>query len=201
VKLAATIDERALASIFLEARTFNAFEDRPVPQAVLERALDLALLGPTASNSLPLRIVFVQTEEGKARLKPALSAGNVDKTMAAPVTAIVAADLRFFEYFPRTAPGRGEQLAARFETMEAPARRDFARDNAILQMGYFIVAARAVGLDAGPMGGFERDKVDAEFFPDGRWISLYLINLGYGDPSGLRPRQPRLPANDIARYE
>jgi len=200
-KAAGVLDERALRSIFLEARSANGFLERPVPRELLARAVELALLGPTSANALPMRIVFVESAEAKERLRPALSPGNVDKTMGAPATAIVATDLHFFEHFPRTFPERGEAMKARFAALEAPAQRAFAWDNALLQMGYFIVAARALGLDAGPMAGFDRALVDAAFFPDGRSVSQYLINLGYADDTKIFPRLPRFNVDEIARFE
>ena len=200
VKLAAALDEPSLAKIFVEARTANAFLDRAIPHSLLERALDLALLGPTSANSLPLRIVFVESREAKEKLEPALSEGNRAKTMAAPVTAIVAADLKFFEHFPRLVPERGEMFKSRFGGMPEPKQRGMAWDNAVLQMAYFIIALRAVGLDAGPMAGFERPVVDKAFFPDGRFVSQYLINIGYADTSKMFPRLPRFRASEVAQY-
>jgi 3-hydroxypropanoate dehydrogenase len=200
IKMATALDEPSLAKIFVEARTANAFLKRPVPHQLLERALDLALLGPTSANSLPLRIVFIESPEAKQRLKPALWEGNRDKTIAAPVTAIIAADLKFFEHFPRLFPQRGEMLKDTFGGMPPPAQRASAWDNALLQMAYFIIALRAVGLDAGPMAGFERTVVDQAFFPDGQFVSQYLINIGYADESNTFPRLPRFRADDIARF-
>lgn len=200
LKTARALDERALRSIFLEARSANGFIDRPIPRELLARAVELTLLGPTSLNALPLRIVFVESREAKERLRPALSTGNVDKTMAAPVTAIMAADLHFYEQFPRMYPKRGEALVARFAAREAQALRAFAWDNALLQMAYFIVAVRSLGLDAGPMGGFERPIVDAAFFPAGDVVSQYLINLGYGDDTKVFPRLPRSHVDEITRY-
>ena len=160
----------------------------------------IAELGPTSANTLPVRYVFVESAAGKEKLRPALSPGNLDKTMKAPVTAIVAADLKFYENIPRTFPTRPE-MAANFSPPEkAEFTRGFARDNAILQMAYFIIAARAVGLDAGPMGGFDRELLDAAFFPDGRLISLFLINLGYADDTKTFPRLPRLRPSEIATF-
>lgn len=193
------LDERALRTIFLEARTASSFLDRPVPREVLERAVELALLGPTSANTLPLRIVFVETPEAKERLKPGLYPGNLEKTMRAPVTAIVATDLQFHEFLSETNPERSEMLKGMFLAMEPNARRMAAWDNALLQMGYFIVAARALGLDAGPMAGFDRTVVDAAFFPDGRFVSQYLINLGYAN-ANPRPRLPRLSLDDVVRF-
>lgn len=171
-----------------------------MPRELLERAVEIAELGPTSANSLPARYVFVQSPAAKERLRPCVGAGNLDKTMKAPATAIVAADLRFYENFARTFPTR-PQMADNFSGSDkAEATRAFARDNALLQMAYFIIAARSLGLDCGPMGGFDRVKTDAEFFPDGRLISMYLINLGYGDDSKGFPRLPRLPVPEIATF-
>jgi 3-hydroxypropanoate dehydrogenase len=194
------VDERALRTLFLEARTANGFLDARVPREVLERAVEIAELGPTSANSLPVRYVFVQTPAAKERLRPAVGPGNLDKTMKAPATAIVAADLQFYENFARTFPTRPE-MRDRFSPPEqAETTKAFARDNALLQMGYFVLAARAIGLDCGPMGGFDRAKIDAEFFPDGRLISLYLINIGYLDDSKGFPRLPRLEPAEIATF-
>jgi 3-hydroxypropanoate dehydrogenase len=194
------IDEHALRALFLEARTANGFLDAPVPRELLERAVEIAELGPTSANSLPARYVFVQSPQAKERLRPAVGPTNLDKTMKAPATVIVAADLKFYENFARTFPTRPE-MADRFKLPEqAEATKGFARDNALLQMGYFILAARALGLDCGPMGGFDRAKVDVEFFPDGRLISLFLINIGYLDDSKGFPRLPRLEPAEIATF-
>jgi len=167
---------------------------------MLERVYELARWPPTSANSEPMRLVFVKSAEAKARLRPALDAGNVDQTMSAPVTAIVAYDTRFFEEMTKLAPQRPE-LAARFAGAPEAVRDRLAFQGGTLQGGYLILAARALGLDCGPMGGFDRAKVDAEFFPDGRWKSNFLLNLGYGDPSTLRPRAPRLEFADACRIE
>ena len=194
------IDEKALRTLFLEARTANGFLDAPVSRDVLERAVEIAELGPTSANSLPVRYVFVTSPEAKERLKPCVGPTNLDKTMKAPATAIVAADLKFYENFARTFPTR-PQMADNFSGPDkTEAAKMFARDNAILQMGYFILAARALGLDCGPMGGFDRVKTDAEFFPDGRLISLFLINIGYLDDTKGFPRLPRLEPAEIAHF-
>ncbi len=200
LKAQRALDERALRSIFFEARTANGFLDAPIPRELLERAVELAELGPTSANALPVRYVFVESAEAKEKLKPALSPGNLEKTMKAPATAIVAADLLFYENFPRTFPTRPEMRNNFAGPEKAETTRAFARDNALLQMGYFIIAARAFGLDVGPMGGFDRSIVDAAFFPDGRLISLYLINLGYGDDTKTFPRLPRLEPGEIATF-
>jgi 3-hydroxypropanoate dehydrogenase len=199
-KVQRRVDENALRSIFLEARSANGFLDKKIPRELLVEAVELAQIGPTSANGQPMRIVFVESAEAKERLRPALSPGNVAKTLAAPVTAIIAADLHFYELFPQTFPERAKLFMDMYAAMEPAARRGSAWDNALLQMGYFTVAVRALGLDAGPMGGFDRALVDAAFFPDGRWASQYLINLGYGDDTKVFPRLPRLNAREIARF-
>lgn len=190
--MANPIDDRALDVLFREARTHTAWLPKDVDERMLRRLYDLLRLAPTSANTLPARFVFVKSAEAKNRLKPALAPGNVDKTMAAPVCTIVATDSRFHEFVPRLFPHNPD--FGRMFTQ--PGREEFTRThafrNATLQGGYLILAARALGLDAGPMSGFDNAKVDAEFFPDGRVRSNFLVNLGYGDPSKLHPRLPRL---------
>ena len=193
-KHARRLDDHALATIFTEARTPRAFLDTPVAPETLTRLVTLAELGPTSANQLPMRIVFVTSPEGKERLRPALAPNNVEKTMRVPVTAIIAHDLRFVEHLPRLYPVA--DAASWFP--DEPARRTSARFNATLQAAYLIIAARALGLDAGPMGGFDAATLDAAFFPDGRYESDLLINLGYGDDAKLAPRFPRLRFDEIA---
>jgi 3-hydroxypropanoate dehydrogenase len=200
LKSARSLDDRALGTIFFEARTASGFVDRPLPRDLLARAVNIALMGPTSANSLPLRIVFVETAEAKERLRPAMAPTNLQKTMAAPVTAIIAADLTFYDKFPRTFPERGEMFKDLFGGYPPDARRGMAWDNALLQMGYFIIALRAVGLDVAPMAGFERTVVDAAFFPDGQFVSQYLINIGYGDDVNVYPRLPRFNVDEIADF-
>jgi 3-hydroxypropanoate dehydrogenase len=200
LKASRALDERALRTLFLEGRTANGLVDRAVPRALMERVVELAELGPTSSNSLPMRVVFVESRDAKERLRPALSPGNLEKTMAAPVTAIIAADLRFYDNMPRTWPHRPEARANHAAPERAELTRQFALTNATLQGGYFILAARTVGLDAGPMGGFDKAKVDAEFFADGRLVSIFLVNLGYADDSKVLPRNPRLAFDEVARF-
>ncbi len=194
------LDERALRTIFSEARTANGFLDAPVAREKIEAAIELAQLGPTSANTQPVRYVIVESAQAKARLKPALSAGNTDKTMAAPATAIVAADTNFYANIPRTFPTRPEMVKLFEGDDKLEFTRLFARDNAMLQMAYFIIALRAYGLDAGPMGGFDKPKVDAEFFPDGRVFALYLINIGYADAGKTFPRLPRLAPDEITTF-
>lgn len=198
-KQARALDEQGLRTLFLDARTANGFLDRPVPRDVLERVVELAELGPTSANGLPLRVVFVETPEAKARLLPALSPGNVEKTRSAPVTAIIAADLRFYDHLPRLFPHADVRAYFAGED-KAEFARESAFMNATLQAAYFMLAARALGLDAGPMGGFDRAAVDSEFFPDGTVRALFLVNLGYGDDAKLFPRSPRLGVDEIARF-
>ncbi len=184
-----TLPQEALDTLFRSARTYNAFQDRPVTDDTLREVHDLLKLGPTSANCSPARFVFVRSTEGKARLEPALSAGNRAKTMAAPVTAIVAHDPKFFDLLPKLFPHADAR--AWFAGNDALAATTAFR-NGTLQGAYLIMAARAVGLDCGPMSGFDNAKVDAEFFAGNGYKSNFLINLGYGDPTGLFPRSPRL---------
>jgi 3-hydroxypropanoate dehydrogenase len=200
LKATRALDERALRTLFLEARTANGFLPRPVPHSLIERIFQLAELGPTSANTLPLRILFVETPEAKARLIPTLSPGNVEKTTSAPVTAIFAADTKFFEHIPRLFPQAPhfKDLFAGEEKAEAATQ--FALTNATLQGAYFMLAARALGLDVGPMGGFDKPALDAAFFPDGTFKSLWLANLGYGDDTKVFPRNPRFGFDEVARF-
>jgi 3-hydroxypropanoate dehydrogenase len=193
------LDSSVLDQIFLQARTYNGWLDRPVDDATLRRIYELARMGPTAANTTPMRLVFVKSREAKERLRPALSAGNVDKTMAAPATAIVAYDLEFHQQMPKLFPARDMKSA--FAAMPPEGRKDHASMNGALEGAYLIVAARALGLDCGPMGGFDRAKVDATFLEGTSWRSLFLVNIGYGDPAKVFPRNPRLEFTDAARIE
>jgi len=192
------VDDAALDVLFRDARTHFAWQDRPVEEAVLRTAWDLARMGPTSANSLPARIVFVVSAEAKAKLKPALIPTNVDKTMAAPVTAIVAYDLAFYEKLPQLFPHTDARswFVGRQELIEKTAFR-----NGSLQGAYFILAARAVGLDCGPMSGFDNAAVDAAFFAGTAIRSNFLCNLGYGDGSKLFARGPRLSFDEACRIE
>ena len=186
----------ALAKVFTGARTHNAFLDKPVPDALLVEALDLAKIGPTAANSQPLRVLFLRSPEAKERLRPALSAGNLVKTLAAPVVAITAYDLEFYEHLPFLFPHADAR--SWFSGNKAFAERT-AFQSGTLQVAYLILALRAVGLDTGPMTGFDNAKVDAEFFPDGKVKSNVLINIGYGDDAKLFPRSPRFAFDQMAK--
>lgn len=190
------LSDQALDQLFREARTHNGWQPVDVPDALLKEAVELTKMGPTSANVLPLRIVFVKSPEGKARLKPALMAGNVDKTMAAPVTAILGHDTKFYELLPRLFPHADAK--SWFVGNEAFAN-DTAYKNGTLQVAYFILALRALGLDTGPMTGFDNAAVDAAFFPGGQIKSNVLVNIGYGDASKLFPRSPRLAYDEIAK--
>lgn len=186
------ISEEALDVVFRKARTFSAWLPREVPVEVLRGVWDLAKMGPTSANTMPGRVVFVVSKAGKEKLKPCLDAGNVDKTMSAPVTAIFAHDLAFWERMPTLWPQNPGAQAWFTGDDKAAFRERHAFRNGTLGAAYFMIAARAMGLDCGPMSGFDNAKVDAAFFPDGRWKSNFLCNLGYGDASKLYPRNPRL---------
>lgn len=183
------LDDAALDLIFRNARTHSHWLDKPVGDDLLRRAYELARMGPTSANCQPMRVVFVRSPEAKAKLEPALSAGNRAKTMAAPATAIFAMDMEFYEALPRMFhdPEARGWFAGKPKTIASTAMR-----NATLQAAYFIIAARAVGLDCGPMSGFDNAKVDAAFFAGTSCKSNFLCNLAYGDPARLHPRNPRL---------
>lgn len=193
------IDDRALDLLFRTARTANGFVDRPVADETLRALYDLARMGPTAANAQPMRVLFLRSAQAKERLRPALSAGNLEKTMAAPVCAIVAFDTRFHEHLPVVFPHNPAAKSWFEGDANATARMTSAFRNGSMQGGYFILAARAVGLDCGPMSGFDNAKLDAAFFPDGRFKSNFLCNLGYIDPSKTFARSPRLSFEEACR--
>ena len=159
----------------------------------------LPRMPPTSANAQPMRLTFVKSAEAKERLKPALAPMNVEKTMTAPVTAIVAHDAFFFEKLPQLLPGKGEGYAKHLASLPRAEIDAWALLNGSLQGAYLILAARALGLDCGPLGGFDKPKVDAAFFPEGRWQSSFLLNLGYGDPTKVNPRNPRLSFEEACR--
>jgi 3-hydroxypropanoate dehydrogenase len=183
------IEPSCLDQIFLKARTANGFLDRPVPMDLLREIYAIASLGATSMNTQPARYVFLLTPEARARLLPAMSPGNLDKTRTAPVTVIVATDTRFYEHLPQVwhKPGARENYQGNPALAQATATR-----NGTLGSAYFMIAARALGLDCGPMSGVNLAKVNAEFFADGRLQTNFILNLGYGDPSKLFERNPRL---------
>lgn len=183
------IAQACLDQLFFNARTANGFLDKPVPLSLLQEVYDIAKMGATSMNTQPARYVFLNSPESRARLIPALSPGNVEKTKLAPVTVIVATDTKFFEHMPVVwhGPGAKEMFEGNVTLAQGTATR-----NGTLGGAYFMIAARAVGLDCGPMSGVDLAKVNAEFFPDGRLQANFLINLGYGDNSKLFNRNPRL---------
>lgn len=189
----ARLDDAALKQLFLEARTLRAWQPRDVPDSLLREIVDLMRMAPTANNSLPARLVFVKSKAAKERLKPHLNASNVDKTMAAPATAIIAYDRKFYAHQPK---GQ-DPLSALADKPEQAQIMAFR--NGSLQGGYFILAARSLGLDCGPMSGFDNAGVDGEFFAGTDIKSNFLCNLGYGDPAGLRPRAPRFDFDEIGK--
>ncbi len=183
--------------IFRAGRTHNVWLDKPVEDALLEQVYDLAKMGPTSANMCPMRIVFVKSPEAKERLKPALDAGNVDKTMKAPVTAIIGMDIHFFEKLPKLFPHADAK--AWFKDLPENVLETIALRNSSLQGAYFMLAARALGLDCGPMSGFNNAKVDEAFFAGTTVKSNFLCSLGYGDASKLFPRSPRLSFDEACK--
>ena len=183
------IAQASLDQLFFKARTANGFTDQPVPLALLRQVYDIAKMGATSMNTQPTRYVLLISPESRARLLPALSPSNIDKTKAAPVTVIVATDTRFFEHMPQVwHDAKARQM---FEA-DLPMAQATATRNGTLGAAYFMMAARSVGLDCGPMSGVDLAQVNAGFFPDGRFQTNFLINLGYGDDSKLFARNPRL---------
>jgi 3-hydroxypropanoate dehydrogenase len=190
------LSDQGLDLIFRKARTFSYWQDRPVPKDLLRQVYDLAKMGPTSANICPARFLFVVSKEAKERLKPALAAGNVDKTMTAPVTVIIAHDLEFYEKLPKLFP----HVDAKAWFVGKPAFiQESAFRSGTLQGAYLMIAARALGLDCGPMSGFDNQKVDAAFLSGTPWRSNFLCNLGYGEPSKLHPRSPRLDFDEACR--
>jgi 3-hydroxypropanoate dehydrogenase len=190
------INDAALDQLYRQARTHRSWTGEPVSDVVLQAAYDLARMAPTSGNCCPMRVLFLRSREAKERLKPALSAGNLVQTMSAPVTAIIGYDLQFHEYLPRLYAASD---ARRWFVGSEALIRETAFRNGSLQGAYFILAARAVGLDCGPMSGFDNAKVDAEFFPEGRIRSNFLCNLGYGDGARTRPQDARLDFDEACK--
>ena len=203
-RMAHPVDDTALDTLFREARTFTKWQPKPVTDQTLTALYDLLKWAPTSANAAPARFAFLRSQEAKERLRPALAPANVEKTMSAPVTVIIAYDLKFYEHLPKLfphKPGMAKLFESNAEMVETTARR-----NSSLQGAYLILAARALGLDCGPMSGFDSAKIDEvffaagqpclgcdqEFFPEGHVKSNFLCNLGYGDPAALHPRLPRL---------
>ena len=188
--------DAALDLLLRKARSFNDFTAQPVTEEELRAIHDLAKWGPTTANSQPQRVVFLRSAAAKARLSPALSSANRNKALGAPVVAILAYDMRFFEHLPRLF--HNPQARSWYETTPEQIRTTALR-NATLQGGYLMLAARAIGLDCGPMSGFNNDKVDAEFFPDGRFKSNFLCCLGHGDPSTLPKQDHRFGFDEVCQ--
>ncbi len=196
--MASPLDQNALDQLFLTARSHNAWQNRPVPDELLQRLYNTFRMGPTSANCCPARIVFVKSTEAKEKLMPALSEGNRAKSMAAPITAIIAYDMKFYEkmeqLFPHVPGVRGW-----FDKDEQTAFTAAFR-NGTLQGAYLIIAARALGLDCGPMSGFDNAMVDQLFFAGTTVKSNFICNLGYGDTSGVQPRSPRLEFDEACRF-
>lgn len=193
------IDQKSLDALFYSARTQNGWLDEPVSDAQLKSIYDLARMGPTSANTQPARILFLRSAAAKERLRPALTPGNLDKTMSAPVVAIVAYDLNFHEKLPQVFPHK-PAMKEGFEGDANLAKREtFAFRNGTLTGAYLIMAIRAVGLGAGPMSGFDNAAVDREFFPEGTIKSNFLCNIGVGDPSKVMGRLPRLSFDEACK--
>jgi 3-hydroxypropanoate dehydrogenase len=193
------LSDEVLNQLFREARTHRWWQERTIPEETLRAVADLAKMGPTSANSSPGRFVFVVSPEAKERLKPHLDEGNVRQTMSAPATAIVGYDTEFYEKLAFLAPHSKDArgwFAGKPDVIERTAFQ-----GSCLQGAYLIMAARSLGLDCGPMGGFDREGVDAAFFPEGTIKSNFLINLGYGLPEKLHPRQPRFAFEEFCRIE
>lgn len=193
-----TASNEALDVIYRNARTYTAWRDTPVDDALLKQVFELAILGPTSANMLPMRLVFVKSKEAKEKLRPFLDGGNVEKTMKAPVTAIIGMEVHFYNTLPKTFPHTDAK--SWYDKLPEPALEKLALRNASLQGAYFMLAARALGLDCGPMSGFNNQKVDEVFFAGTTVKSNFLCNLGYGDASKLHPRSPRLSFEEVCTF-
>ena len=196
--MSTVLPDASLDQLFREARTHNAWLDTPVLDEQLHALYELLKFGPTTTNSCPARFVFVKSAEAKAKLGPALDAGNHAKTMAAPVTVIVAHDLAFYEKLPYLFP-HNQAAKGWFDGKSEAELTAICLRNGSLQGAYLMLAARAIGLDCGPMSGFDNAKVDAAFFAGTSIRSNFLVNLAYGDASKLFPRSPRLAFDDACR--
>ena len=191
------LEAASLQQLFLEARSHTRWQPQPVENALLRELYELARMAPTSANSQPMRLLFLKSREARERLRPALAPSNMEKTMTAPVTIVVAHDLAFYEQLPTLMP----HVDARAWFALKPAEQ-IERDAALgaaMQGGYLILAARALGLDCGPIGGFDHAKVDATFFPDSQWRSNFILNIGYGDDAALHPRNSRLTFEEACR--
>lgn len=190
------LDDKTLATLFTEARTHNGWTDEKISEKTLRDLYDLVKFGPTSANCSPARFVFITSSEAKEKLRPALSSGNVDKTMSAPVTVIAGYDTAFYEKLPELFPHAD---ARSWFTSSPELAQETAFRNGTLQAGYLILAARSLGLDTGAMSGFDKQKVDDAFFAGTSFKSNFLINLGHGDPSKIFGRLPRLAFEDACQ--
>lgn len=190
------LSEPSLDQLFREARTHSFWQSTPVTVETLREVYDLARMGPTSANTSPARFVFITTDNAKQRLLPAMAPGNLDKTRTAPVVVLIAHDVEFYEHLPKLFPQVDAKswFVGNTSMIDATAFR-----NSSLQGAYFMLAARALGLDCGPMSGFDPDKINKEFFPDGKWKVNFICNLGYGEPGKLFPRNPRLSFDEACR--
>jgi len=189
------LSQDVLERLFLNARSHAGWQDKPVSDDQLHELYELAKWGPTSMNCLPMRLVFVKSTAAKTRLKPMLAEGNIDKVLAAPVTVIVASDTQFYEHMPTLFPYIDTARAMYADNAALSEQTAFR--NSCLQGAYLILATRSLGLDVGPMSGFDNKQVDREFFSDGRYKSNFLINIGYGDHAALHPRGPRFEFDDV----
>jgi 3-hydroxypropanoate dehydrogenase len=192
-----TLQDEALDIIFREARTHRAWQNRDVPDALIDQIYELLKFGPTSGNCCPARFVFVKSKEAKERLRPHLDEGNKEKTMTAPVTAIIAYDLKFYEHMSKLAPHMKDPKAMYGGNPEKMKQAAFL--NGTLQGAYLIIAARSLGLDCGPMSGFDADGIKKEFFADNDYVPNFLCNIGYGDASKLHPRAPRFTFDEASK--
>ncbi|MFZ2178048.1 MAG: malonic semialdehyde reductase [Rhodococcus sp. (in: high G+C Gram-positive bacteria)] len=192
------IDDAALATLFTDARTANAFASTPVTDEELASIWDLAQWPPTAANTQPLRVLYVRTDDGRARLLAHMNDGNVEKTRSAPAVAVLAVDTQFHEHIPTVLPFKPElkDVFAQNDSM----REHTGSFNSALQAGYFMLAVRAVGLAAGPMAGFDQAALDADFFPDGRWKSILVVNIGHPGDNAWLDRLPRLGHDNVVEW-
>lgn len=193
-----SLDEQALDTLFREARSFSYWQDKPVSDEQIRQIYNLMKMGPTAANSCPARLVFVKSDEARARLRPCLNEGNVDKSMNAPAVVIIAMDLAFYEHLPQLFPHTDAK--SWFEGKPDKIEHS-AFLNSSLQGAYLIMAIRSLGLDAGPMSGVDFEKLDATFFPDGETKGIFICAFGYGDKDKLHPRNPRLDFIEACRIE
>ena len=192
------IEDTVFERLFLAARSHRAWQKEPVDEGTLVRLYELVRQGPTAMNAQPVRLLFVKSPEAKARLAPCLAPGNVEAMLTAPVTTIVGYDTEFHTHMARLAP-HAPDMQARLAAMEPEAHSQMALQSATLQCGYLIIAARALGLDCGPVGGFDKQRLDTEFFPEGSWKSFLLVHLGHANSEKLHPRAPRLEFTEACR--